>query len=66
VQSKVAEMLGCGKVPTTAALGQLAGRYDQAQGRAQKLDEKHRLDGSPPRSNPSSGVCHLIERIRTP
>jgi len=65
-QRKVAEMLGCGKVPTTAALGQLAGRYDQAQVRAQKLDEKHRRDGSPTRSNPSSGVWCLIERIRTP
>ena len=65
VQRMATEMLCCGKVPTTAALGRLAEHYDQARVRAQKLEEKHRLDGSSPSSNPSSGVWRLIERIRT-
>jgi hypothetical protein len=29
-----------------------------------KLDEKHEGDGSPPGTNPSSGVWRLIEVIR--
>lgn len=42
----------------------LASHYEDARGRAQALDRKHDLDGSPPRSNPSSEAWRLIERIR--
>jgi hypothetical protein len=50
-----------GKTPTTAALADLVGRYEDARRRAKALDEKHRLDGSSPRSNPSSGTWCLID-----
>lgn len=59
-------LLECGKVPTAAALNELIGRYEEARRRAQALDRKHELDGSPPRSNPSSGVWCLIDQIRWP
>lgn len=49
-------LLGCAKVPTAAALIQLVGRYEDARRRAQALDRKHELDGSPSGSNPSSSL----------
>jgi RloB-like protein len=65
-QRKSSDLLGCGKVPTQAALKDLVDRYEEARRRARALDGKHALDGSPPRSNPSSGVWRLIDRIRKP
>jgi hypothetical protein len=56
--------LGCSKVLNGSALSALAQRYNEARGRAIKLDEKHTGDGSPPGSNPSSGVWRLIDLIR--
>lgn len=38
--------------------------HGQAMNRARALDGKHRGDGSPPRSNPSTDVWRLVERIR--
>jgi RloB-like protein len=64
-QHRAAELLGCSKVLTDAALNALAERYDQARKRAMKLDEKHAGDGSPPGSNPSSGMWRLIDLIRS-
>ena len=58
------DLLGCAKVPTAAALIELVGRYEAARRRAQALDRKHELDGSPPRSNPSSSMWCLIDQIR--
>lgn len=56
--------LGCGKMPTQSALDELVSRYDVAKDRAQQLDKKHEDDGSPPASNPSSGVWRLVDVIR--
>jgi hypothetical protein len=63
-QRKSSDLLGRGKAPTPAALRDLADRYEEARRRARALDGKHALDGSPPRSNPSSGMWRLIDRIR--
>lgn len=45
-------------------LERLADRYEEARNRAWRLDERHRGDGRPPRSNPSSDVWRLVDRIR--
>ena len=63
-QRRAEELLGCSKVLTEPALSVLAERYDEARQRAVKLDEKHEGDGSPPGTNPSSGVWCLIDVIR--
>jgi len=63
-QRKASEYLNCGKTPTSAALAALASQYEDARRRAQALDRKHELDGSPLRSNPSSEAWRLIETIR--
>jgi hypothetical protein len=59
------QLLGCDKVLTGPALAALSDRHDDAKQRAQQLDAKHIGDGSPPRSNPSSNMWELIERIRS-
>lgn len=59
------ELLGCEKVLTGAALATLTTGYAEAKRRAQELDRKHVGDGSPPYSNPSSNMWHLIDRIRS-
>jgi hypothetical protein len=63
-QRKASEYLNRGKTPTSTALAALTSQYADARRRAQALDRKHDLDGSPHRSNPSSGVWRLIETIR--
>ncbi|MEV4568617.1 RloB family protein [Nonomuraea sp. NPDC049419] len=63
-QTLAKKHLACEKALTPRALDQLVDRYEAARRRAQKLDGKHEGDGSPPRSNPSSGVWQLIERVR--
>jgi RloB-like protein len=63
-QKKASEYLNRGKTPSTTALAALISRYADARSRAQALERKHDLDGSPPRSNPSSEVWRLIETIR--
>lgn len=63
-QAISSDLLGCTKVPTAAALTELARRYEDARRRAQALDRKHELDGSPPRSNPSSSLWQLVDQIR--
>ena len=60
------ELLACEKSLTDEALKALLERYQDAAKRAQALDDKHAKDGSPPRSNPSSNVWRLIERILGP
>jgi hypothetical protein len=64
VQEISSDLLGCEKVPTIAALIELVGRYEDARRRAQALEQKHELDGSPPRSNPSSSLWCLVDQIR--
>ena len=63
-QRRAEELLGSSKVLTESALTALADGYDEARRRAVKLDEKHAGDGSPPRTNPSSGVWRLIDLLR--
>jgi hypothetical protein len=63
-QHRSRELLGCEKVLTPDALEHLGQRYEDARKRAQDLDTKHEGDGSPPRSNPSSSLWKLIDRIR--
>lgn len=63
-QRKASEYLSCGKTPTSAALAALTSQYEEARRRAQALDRKHELDGSPRRSNPSSEAWRLVETIR--
>jgi hypothetical protein len=65
-QRRSTEYLNCGKTPTSAALASLASQYEDARRRAQALDRKHDLDGSPARSNPSSEAWRLVEGIRQP
>jgi len=54
----------CSKVLTQQALDSLTDRYPDAVKRAVRLDEKHRKDGSAPRTNPSSDTWRLIDRIK--
>jgi hypothetical protein len=62
-QARATELIKCKKVLTEAALEALAARYDDALQRAKALDKKHEGDGSQPRSNPSSEVWKLVDRI---
>jgi hypothetical protein len=63
-QRRARELLGCEKGLSDAALEALGEQYDRAKARAVELDAKHAGDGSPPRSNPSSGVWRFVDRIR--
>jgi len=65
-QARAKGLLGCGKVLSPDALNALADRHDDAVKRAKALDKKHKGDGSPPRSNPSSEAWKLVDRIRYP
>lgn len=58
------DVTGCDKRLTEDANKQLVDKFLAAKGRAIELDKKHDGDGSPPRSNPSSNVHELIDRIR--
>lgn len=64
-QARSEALLGCSKSLTTSALAALADQHDVASTRARRLDVKHRGDGSPPGSNPSSGVGKLVDRLRS-
>jgi hypothetical protein len=64
-QRRAEERLGCSKALSNSALSVLSERYEEARRQAIKLDEKHEGDGSPPGTNPSSGVWRLIDVIRT-
>jgi hypothetical protein len=65
-QARSKELTKCKKILTTKALEDLADRYQDAVKRAKALDKKHERDGSPARSNPSSGAWKLVDRIRYP
>lgn len=65
-QKACSELLHCGKVLDDTAQQLLFTRFEDARARARSLDEKHRGDGSPPGSNPSSSVWKLIDSIREP
>ncbi len=57
------KLLGCEKRLTPQALKELQAEFCTARCRAQALNNKHHLDGSAPRSNPSSDVWRLITSI---
>ena len=57
------QLLLCKKRLTWQALESLDGSLDDAKHRALQLDNWHSGNGSPQRSNPSSSVWELIERI---
>ena len=63
-QSESKNLLKCGKNLSSEALTSLEDHFETAQRRAQSLDRKHELDGSPSRTNPSSNLWELVERIR--
>lgn len=63
-QSRSEALLSCSKCLSESALDALESGHDDATSRAQKLDFKHHGDGSPPRSNPSSGAWELVDSIR--
>jgi RloB-like protein len=56
--------LGCGKTPSPDALKLLVDNYGTARDHARGLDRMHVRNGSPPNSNPSSGVWRLVDVIR--
>lgn len=66
IQKLAKSHLKCGKTLSTEALEALTSLYGEAVIRAKALDVKHEGDGSPPRSNPSSEVWKLVERLRKP
>ena len=63
-QSRCEALLGGGKVLTQAAGEVLGRRYSEARARALALEAKHKGDGSPPHSNPSSNMWELVDRLR--
>jgi RloB-like protein len=62
-QSCARRLTGCDKRLSDDAVERLGEHYDDARRRARALDEKHAGDGSAPRSNPSSEVWKLVDRI---
>ncbi len=64
-QRRSAELLGCGKHLTNVALAALDPLCADAVRRAKQLDRKHAGDGSLPRSNPSTDMGRLADRIRS-
>jgi hypothetical protein len=63
-QRRAEHHLKCRKSLTTDAARALVDRYEDARLRAHALDAKHEGDGSPPNSNPSSGMWRVIDRVR--
>lgn len=64
IQKLARSHLKCGKALSPQALEVLASRHGEAVKRAKTLDKKHEGDDNPPRSNPSSEVWKLVERIK--
>ncbi|WP_419554010.1 RloB family protein [Candidatus Poriferisodalis sp.] len=62
-QKESKRLLKCEKRLTRQALESLDGSFDDAKHRALQLDGRHQGNDSPPRSNPSSSVWELVERI---
>ena len=63
VQKVSKRLLKCEKRLTPEALESLDESFDNAKRRALQLDSWHEGNDSPPRSNPSSSVWELVERI---
>ena len=48
---------------TDSAWGMLVEAFETAKQRAQTLDARHAGNDSPPRSNPSTDVWRLVDRL---
>lgn len=55
--------LNCDKCLTDTALELLDEGFELAKGRARRLEEKHRGDGTPAPGNPSSGIWRIVDAI---
>ena len=55
--------LSDGKKIAEKAWTRLVDNFETAKQRAWKLDERHAGGGSPPRSNPSTGMWRLVDRL---
>lgn len=53
-----------GKSIPEAAWSTLSDAFEAAKARAEALDERHEGNGSPPRTNPSTGMWRLVDRLR--
>lgn len=62
-QNRAYALLGCQKSLSAEALKTLRAQFEDAANRAKALDRWHEQGGSPPASNPSSGMWRLIEAI---
>ena len=56
--------LTSGKQLPDGALDILVDAFEIAKQRAKALDQRHQDNGSPPRSNPSTDVWRLVDRLR--
>jgi RloB-like protein len=63
IQHRAAELLGCGKNMTEAALNVLGDRYEQARANAQAITDGHVRAGEWRCENPSSTLWQLIESM---
>ncbi len=54
-----------GKKIADAARETLVEAFEAAKQRARALDERHAGNGSPPRSNPSTDVWRLVDRLNS-
>ena len=52
-------------IANAAARHMLIDLFETAKRRAKALDRRHQGNGSPPRSNPSTDVWRLVDRLRT-
>lgn len=62
-QSRSRKLLRCNKSLTSEARVNLIKSYEDAKKHALYLDKKHEGDGSPPGSNPSSGLWRIVDSI---
>ena len=66
VQRRASELqLTSGKGIPDSAWNTLFDEFQTARQRAKTLDQRHAGNGSPPRSNPSTGIWRLVDRIRS-
>lgn len=64
LQKEWRDLSGCkDKHLSPAALDLLNENYEDARARAEHLDKKHRLDGSPEQANPSSSLWRLVQAV---
>lgn len=63
VQTKIENLLNCGKRLDPDALNTLETNYPAAKERARRLNKKHVGDGTPYPANPSSDVWRIVDSI---